>query len=171
LVFVTFITHSGGSISSITVTDSNSNTYNQISSNSNATGDAAYCFAATGIASGSNTITVNFGPNAGYYDIVSSEYSGVSSVDSHTASSHGTGTSLSSGSMTTSAATELLVCYGVSTSNATLTATSSFSSVVSDGSVWDGNVENLLESSTGSYTGTFSCGTSGSWYALMVGLE
>jgi hypothetical protein len=97
-----------------TVTDSHGNVYSQAGGTATGTGLRQAIFYATGIAAGSNTVTVTFNKAAAYPDVRIMEYSGLDTSNplDVTAVGVGTGTTATSAAATTTAANELIVGAG-----------------------------------------------------------
>jgi hypothetical protein len=171
LVFATCNTITGNMAATPTCADTNNNTYVLVASNGGA-GTSAFngCFATTGITGGANTVVVS-APGTGYWETVFGEWNGYYvAINGTPAIASGSSTTLASGNTTTTLANCLLVLWGVSGSNSTLTPGGGFTTRVQDVSVWDGTIADLLEASAGTYSGTLTTGTSGAWNCILVGL-
>jgi hypothetical protein len=96
------------------VTDSHGNIYSQAGGTATGNGLRQAIFYATGIAAGSNTVTVTFNQAAAYPDMRIMEYSGLDTSNplDMTAVGVGTGTTATSTAATTTAANELIVGAG-----------------------------------------------------------
>ena len=149
------------------VTDSKGNPYQR------ATGPVIFnslsqsIYYAKNIAGGSNTVTVNFSGAATYPDIRILEYSGINTSNPFdvAAGSGGTGTLSSSGAVTTSSASDLLVAGNV-VANQTSGPGTGFAKkilTVPDSDI----VEDQIVNSLGSYTATAPLG-SGDWVMQIV---
>jgi hypothetical protein len=104
--------------SSVTgVTDTAGNTYAMAAGTNAGSGVSESIFYAANIASGANTITVNFRTNAAFPDVRALEYSGVSKTGplNISAGAAGSGTSANSGSATTTVAHAVIVAGGTTT--------------------------------------------------------
>jgi len=154
-----------GSITVSSVTDSKGNSYKLAASYSNSSvGIAQSIYYASNIvaaAAGANTITVKLSGSTGYPDLRILEYSGVNTLDK-TASGEGTATTASSGSVTTTQASELLfgACYNFGTTNG---PGSGFTQRILTGD--SDNAEDEVVSATGSYAATASVsgGSGNNW--------
>ncbi len=96
------------------VKDSQGNTYSQAGGTATGSGLRQAIFYATGIAAGSNTVTVTFNQAAAYPDMRIMEYSGLDTSNplDVTAVGVGTGTTATSAAAATTAANELIVGAG-----------------------------------------------------------
>lgn len=96
------------------ITDTNGNTYTLAKALANYTGGGGHnngsVYYATGIAAGSNTVTVNFSATtATFASILVTEYNGLGAFDAASGTDSTTGTSPSSGSLTTTVASDQLI--------------------------------------------------------------
>jgi hypothetical protein len=149
------------------VTDSKGNPYQR------ATGPVMFnslsqsIYYAKNIAGGSNTVTVNFSGAATYPDIRVLEYSGISTSNPFdvAAGSGGTGTLSSSGAVTTSSASDLLVAGNVvaNQTNGPVTGFAQKILTVPDSDI----VEDEIVNSLASYTATAPL-SSGDWVMQIV---
>jgi hypothetical protein len=116
LVCVTYSTVPGATISSIT--DSHSNTWTQVELVTDTTATQATAVYSTfGCAGGATTITVHFsGSGATYIGVIAAEYTNASSVDVHNSNQAApsvTTNGMTTGSVTTTAASETIVAFFV----------------------------------------------------------
>ena len=147
------------------VTDSAGNVYSLAIGPTTGTGERQSIYYAANIAGGNNTVTVQFNQPALYPDVRILEYRGVSSVDV-TAGASGSGTSTSSGPITTTSANELLFAANtVSTGNTG--AGAGFTARVITTPDLD-LVEDQVVSSAGTYTATAPISPTGTWVMQMV---
>jgi hypothetical protein len=123
-------------------------------------------------AAGGNVVTINFSASVGT-DVRATEYSGIATsspldvIPSGGGSSATTGTSLTSGSATTTQATDLIV--GAAYVAFSASAGAGFNSRLSDS---NGNLlEDEVVTSTGSYAATATQSSSGFWMMNMVALK
>ncbi|MFY9986150.1 MAG: hypothetical protein WAK31_15405, partial [Chthoniobacterales bacterium] len=150
------------------VTDSQNNTYQlAVGPTKESSSLTQSIYYATNIVGGSNTVTITFSGAAAYPDIRILEYSGLnlSSPLDVAAGASGTGTSSSSGAITTTSASDLLVGANIVTST-TKSAGSGYTKRIltsPDGDI----VEDRTVSSTGSYTATATI-SSGGWVMQVV---
>jgi Chitobiase/beta-hexosaminidase C-terminal domain/Glycosyl hydrolases family 43 len=175
VVYVAVAPATGTAVLPASITDTSNNIYQLVSPYGaaiyNSTGSNLYAaYVAFDIAaSSSNTVTITYGVNANYWTIIIVEYSGAStlgSVDGSAVSAIGTGTSLSSGSITPQGANELLITVGFATNGTTIAAGSGWTKRQTSGFA-DGIADQL--SVSGSYTGTWT-GTTGPWACLIFAL-
>lgn len=155
-----------GSVSS--VTDSLGNTYSlalltQVNGNSVAT------YVASGIASGSDTVTATFSTSL-VHDIAVIEYSGVTAVDTSVGAG-ATSNSPNSGNITTANANDILV-------SALFLRGGSFNGTLNSGFTLrvgaSGSVQasgDDIVSATGTYNATAGMGASSSWIAQIIALK
>ena len=122
-------------------------------------------------AAGANTVTVTFNAAAPFIDIRATEYSGLDPnypIDvSHSAI--GTGTTPNSGSVTTTAAQEVLFGAGTTTGSFTAAGTNFTSRIITTP---DANIaEDMFATATGSYSATATLSGSAAWIMQVVGLR
>jgi hypothetical protein len=162
----TIIVAIDGEASSISsVTDSLGNTYTKAVGITSPSNLAIYY--ASDMTGGADTVTADFGSSTGFSTLYIQEVSGVavsSPVDQTNSSSVSSGTSLSSGNVTTTQASELL--FGYCWSSHSVTAGESGWGVLQ---TTGGNLsEDLAVSSTGTYAATCTQSASGSGATLMA---
>jgi hypothetical protein len=155
-------------ISSVTDTKGNSYTLAKSELNYN-TGNNVAVYYATGIASGANTVTVNFSAStATYASIMEVEYSGMGSFDASSGATGSSGTSLSSGNLTTTVSSDELIGFQVG--NSAFTVGSGYTQRISSGS---GNwvTEDDTAGAAGSYSATSTQASSGGWASICIAFQ
>jgi len=157
----------GDSTSTISsVTDTRGNTYNLAIGPTSFNGMQQAIYYAKNIAVGSNTVTVRFNQAAGYPDVRILEYSGLDTTNplDGKAAATGTGTAANSGSVTTTAANELIFGAGTTGQGFTAAGTGFSNRMIN---VFGNIAEDKIVSATGSYnaTGTVS---SAAWIMQMA---
>jgi len=157
------------STSSVTsIADSNNNTYLVAAGPTTSAGNATQLiYYAQNIAAGANTVTVTFSTTVAAPDVRVLEYSGImaSTALDVSAGASGNGANLSSGSATTSNASDLLVGANY-VGGAYLAVGSGYTSRLV--SIPDGDlVEDQLVSTTGSYSAT-STQSPASWWVMQM---
>jgi PKD repeat protein len=157
-VIVVGASTAGPAISS--VVDTQGNTYVQAA----ASGSDAIWYASA-IKGGADTVTANFVSRTGYSLIYVHEYSGLATSPLDQISSQtGTGTAVTSGAKTTTQASELIFGYA-SVDNCVTSGTTGFSVRQTVGCNMS---EDMIVSSTGTYSATFTQSPSGGWAGLMA---
>jgi hypothetical protein len=148
------------------VTDNKGNAYALAVGPTKGTGLTSSIYYAKNIAGGSTTVTVTFNRSASYPNVNVLEYSGLDTTNplDVSAAAIGSGTTASSGSATTRAASELIVGAG-NPSSVFKSAGSGFTSRLIN--AFGGISEDKIVSSTGSYNATATL-TSGSWVMQMA---
>jgi|GEM_PF-1409400 len=147
------------------VTDSAGNVYSLAAGTVTGAGQRQAIYYAKGIAGGSTTVTVTFSTSASAPDVRILEYAGVSALDKTTSSS-GSGSTASTGSVTTTTAKELLVAANtVATGNSG--AGSGYTARVVTYPDSD-LAEDRIVSATGSYSASAPLTSSGSWVMQLV---
>jgi hypothetical protein len=151
------------------VTDSKGNVYALALGPTKATGLTSAIYYAKNIAAGSNTVTVTFNQPASFPNVNVMEYSGLSTTSPLDVASGatGSGTSASSGSVTTTSANELIIGAGNPTSTFTAAGTGFSNRIINS---FGGISEDKVVSSTGSYNATATL-TSGTWVMQMVAFK
>ncbi len=119
---------------------------------------------ASGIRSGSNTVTVTFNQAAIYPDIRVLEYSGVSKLDVTTSASGNSGVA-SSGSATTTSANELIFSANMVYTWVSAAGSGFTARVITP---YGDIAEDQTVSATGSYSASAALGSSGPWVMQMV---
>ena len=148
-----------------TVKDSAGNTYNLAIGPTTGTALQQSIYYAANIAGGSNTVTVTFNQAAAYPDVRILEYRGVTTLDAKVGAS-GSSAAPSSGSATTTSANELI--FGANTIYTTTKAAGTgFTSRIVTSPDSD-LAEDMLVTSTGSYSATATLNSSGPWVMQMV---
>jgi hypothetical protein len=149
------------------VTDSAGNVYQVAAPVARGGGVSQTIYYAKGIAASlSNTVTVVFNASAAFVDIRVLEYSGVETVAplDKSASAVGTATTASTGSVTTTAAKELIVGAGTTTGGFTSAGTGFTSRIITSP---DADIaEDRLVSATGTYSATAA--QNGAWVMQIV---
>jgi outer membrane protein assembly factor BamB len=155
------------STSTITsVTDSAGNTYQLAAPLTRGTGMSQAIYYAKNIksaAAGANTVTVQFAGAVPFADVRVAEYSGLDTSNplDTTASASGSGTTVSSGNLTTTAATEVIFGAGY-TSSLFDTGTNGFTSRIITPT--DGDIAgDEFVSTAGTYAATAHLGSTGTW--------
>jgi hypothetical protein len=155
-------------ISSITDTNGNSYTLAKSELNYN-TGNNEAVYYATGIAAGANTVTVNFSAStATYASIMETEYSWLGALDAAAGATGASGTSLSSGNLTTTVTGDQLIGFQVG--NSAFTVGTGYTQRISSGS---GNwvTEDKAAGAAGSYSATSTQASSGGWSSICVAFK
>jgi len=154
------------------VTDTSGNTYNLVSGPSGSV--HLSCYVASNIlaaTAGANTVTVAFSVNSDFPDIHALEYSNIVASPFDAASNNsGTGTAVDSGNLTTTNANDILICYLAGSGSPVTTAGSGFTLRLTEAS-WDGSSEDKVVVATGTYSGSFTTGTSVNWQCKCVALK
>jgi hypothetical protein len=125
---------------------------------------------AAGIKAGSNTVTVRFNQAAAYVDIRALEYSGLDPANplDVKAGAAGSGTSASSGAVTTTSANDLIFGAGMTIARFSAAGAGFISRIITTP---DADIaEDKTVSTTGSYSAT-APNSSGSWVMQMVALR
>jgi hypothetical protein len=152
-----------------TVTDTRGNTYTLALGPTSGTGVRQSIYYARNIAGGSNTVTVTFNQAATFVDVRIFEYSGLDTTNplDVTAGAAGTGTSANSGSVTTTAANELI--FGAGTTAGSFNNTGSPGFIVRVLTNPDADIgEDKTVSSTGSYNAVGGLFNSAAWVMQMA---
>jgi IPT/TIG domain len=148
----------------ITVSDSQLNTYNQAATLTAGNGLRRVIFYAPGIKAGANTVKASFAPAAGTPDVRILEYSGVDTLDTAAvASASGTGAAADSGAKTTAKPNELIVGAGTSSNTFTAPGGGFTQRVLSFGNI----VEDKIVTTVGSNHAT-ATNTATNWVMQMV---
>lgn len=154
----------------ITVSDSNSNTYASALQFNDTTGinTVAIVYAAN-IAGGANTITVSYAGGSATLRFSIAEYSGVvtSSPVDVTGSNQGTGTALDSGSVTTTTNGDLIIGVMVNANGRTWTAGTGYTSEeqVPTGATSKLMFEDKIQSTSGAVSASATISSSDQWSA------
>jgi hypothetical protein len=122
-------------------------------------------------AAGANTVTVTFSAAVPFPDVRVAEYSGISTTSplDVTTVATGTGTTSSSGAVSTTNANDLLVGSNWVLSGTTGPGTGFTQRVIS---AWDGDIlEDEIVSATGSYTATAPISPSAAWIMQMAAFK
>jgi len=148
----------------ISVTDSNGNDWQKISTFSNSTSSVAL-FYAPNCKAGANTVTLFRVASTGNISMVIMEYSGVNTLDQSATAGPTTSNSFSSGNITTTQANELLIGYGANeTSNGlTITPTNSFTLQTNASNSGNSFLIDRVVSSTGTFAATTGFSSSVNW--------
>jgi len=151
------------------VSDSNGNTYNLVTTvTQTSTHKAAlyYALNITGGASHQVTVTFSGSSDAG---ISVAEYSGFATsgaLDQYAGASGASGTALNSGNVTTTQATEMLIGWGSAWNSVTFTPGTNFTERTDN---YAASLEDRYVTSTGTYAATFTAsGESGGWTAIIA---
>ncbi len=147
-----------------TVTDTRGNTYTLAIGPTSGTGVRQSIYYARNIAGGSNTVTVSFNQAATFADVRVFEYSGLDTANplDVTAGAAGTSASANSGSVTTTAANELI--FGAGTTGGSFNNTGSPGFVVRVLTYPNADIgEDKTVSSTGSYNAVATLFNSAAW--------
>jgi uncharacterized protein (TIGR03437 family) len=159
--------HFGSATQSVSVTDSQGNSFRQIGNQLNSPGGyGSRVYYAKGIEGGSDTVTITLGANSSVLEVYLTEYTGVSRsnpIDAQAGASGSAGP-VSSGNVTTSFSGDVI--YGYCAADATCTAGSGFTTR----STFNSNlIEDKAAGSAGTYTAT---GTANSgWTMQLVALR
>jgi hypothetical protein len=154
------------------VTDSAGNTYQVAVPTARGNGLSQVIYYAKNIkAATANTVTVTFKKAAPFIDIRATEYSGLDPANPldvfHTAS--GTGTTPNSGSVTTTAAQEVIFGAGTTTGKFTAAGTNFTSRIITTP---DGDIaEDMFVTATGGYSATATLSGSAAWVMQVVALR
>jgi chitodextrinase len=152
------------------ITDTRGNTYvAAVGPTVNPSGATQVMYYAQNIAAsaaGTNSVTVTFASSVSYPDVRILEFSGISTTHplDVSASAIGTGTTLNSGALTTTASNDLLVASGYVQHSYTGGAGSGYTQILV--SAWN-LVEDAIVTATGSYSAT-STSTAGYWVMQQV---
>jgi chitodextrinase len=153
------------------VTDTRGNTYAVAASPTVMTGERAQVmYYAKNIAAGSNTVTVTFTGSVPWPDLRVAEYSGLDTTAplDVSASNSGNDTDMSSGSITTTNADDLLV--GANTiERGTIAADANFTQRLIDSNL--NILEDRIVTATGSYSASATQDPSGGWVMQMVAFK
>ncbi len=152
-----------------TVTDTRGNTYTLAIGPTSGTGVRQSIYYARNIAGGSNTVTVSFNQAATFADVRVFEYSGLDTANplDVTAGAAGTSASANSGSVTTTAANELI--FGAGTTGGSFNNTGSPGFVVRVLTNPNADIgEDKTVSSTGSYNAVATLFNSAAWVMQMA---
>ena len=143
------------------VTDSRLNTYTPAIGPTSGTGLRQSIYYAKSIAGGSNTVTVTFNKAAVYPDVRILEYSGLDTTSpfDKALAAAGTGTAANSGSVSTTAASELIFGAGTSGSKFTAAGTGFTARMIN---LYGNIAEDKTVNATGSYSAA-ATGSSGAW--------
>jgi methionine-rich copper-binding protein CopC len=156
------------------VTDTAGNTYSDaVSQAQSSDGHQAHIFYSKNIGGGANTVTARFSSTNAHAWIALYEYSGLSTTSplDRTAHAQGSGTSVSSGTTsTTTTGNELLfAAVGLSSSyTGTVAAGTGYTLALQDTGTSRAANEILATSSAGAYAGTFTLSTSTNWSAVLA---
>jgi hypothetical protein len=155
------------------VTDTKGNSYKVLSSPG---AEMIAVYAASNIAAagaGTNTVTVNFSVNCDFPDVHVLEYSGIEAslpLDGVSAGS-GTGTSISSGTFSTTRAYDTVAAFVTSPSAPTISAGTGFTMRVNESPGWAVASADMSTQVVGSYAGLFTFSSSLAWNCKAVGLK
>jgi hypothetical protein len=147
------------------VTDSAGNVYSRAIGPTVGSGLTQSIYYAANIAGGNNTVTVQFNQAATFPDIRILEYRGISSVDV-TAGASGSGTSTSSGALTTTSANELLFAANTVTTGNTAAGAGFTTRIITTPDL--DIAEDQIVTTTGAYTATAPISPAGAWVMQMV---
>ena len=141
------------------VTDSAGNTYQLAVPTARGTGISQAIYYASNIkaaAAGTNTVTVTFNTSTPFVDIRALEYSGLDPVNPFDvgASASGSGTSANSGTVTTTAASELIFGAGMTTGGFSAAGTNFTNRIITTPDL--DIAEDRFVTTTGSYSATAS---------------
>ena len=149
------------------VTDSRGNSYALAIGPTSGTGLRQSIYYAKNIAAGSNTVTVTFSQAATFVDVRVLEYSGLDTANplDKTAGAAGSGTTASSGAVTTTAANELIFGAGMTISKFTGAGSGFISRIITSP---DADIaEDRTVSATGSYSAN-ATNSSSNWVMQMA---
>jgi hypothetical protein len=151
------------------VTDNRGNGYSLAVGPTSGTGLRQSIYYAKSIAGGSTTVTVTFNKAAAYPDVRILEYSGldVSAPLDQAVGAGGTGTTANSGTVSTTAASELIFGAGTSGTKFTGAGTGFTSRMIN---IYGNIAEDKTVSATGSYNAT-AADSSGVWVMQVVTLK
>jgi len=148
----------------LSVKDSAGNVYALAAGPTSGSGFRQVIYYAKGVVAGSNTVTVTFSQKVPYPDIRILEYAGVNTLDKNAGAS-GTSATSSSGSVTTSAANELVVSANTIWPYSTGAGTGCTPRVITS----DGNIaQDMIVNSVGTYTHSAPLNSSGAWVMQVV---
>jgi Domain of unknown function (DUF1929)/IPT/TIG domain/Glyoxal oxidase N-terminus len=152
-----------------TVSDSKLNAYTLAVGPTSGSGLRQSIYYARNIAAGSNTVTVTFNQAAAYPDVRILEYKGLDPTAplDVAAGAAGTGTAANSGSVTTTAASELIFGAGTSGTRFTAPGTGFTSRMIN---LYGNIAEDKMVNATGSYNAT-ATDSSGIWVMQVVALK
>ncbi len=160
----------GGSTGPSSITDSKGNTYVLAVGPTGSEQSIYYAKNIAAAAAGANTVTVTFSSSVSFLDIRVAEYSGIdtsSPLDGAVGAS-GTAVSISSGSLTTTNANDLLVA-GDYTSQTTTAAGSGYTQRLI--THYSDILEDEIVTTPGSYAGTATQNATGSWIMQMAAFK
>jgi hypothetical protein len=150
------------------VTDSAGNNYSLAIGPTSGSALRESIYYASGIAAGSNTVTVTFSKAAAYPDIRILEYKGVTALDM-TAAASGSGTTASTGSVTTTSANELIFAADMISTTTKAAGTGFTARVVS---IPDSDLaEDEVVTTAGSYSAAATLNSSGAWVIQIVSFK
>jgi len=162
----------------ITATDSQGNTYSKAVSTFDPVNDqeCAILYATNAKGGTWNTVTLNFGGPVGYLGIGIHEYSGLAAASAldAAAGNQGTGTSLTSGTATTTANGDLIFSCGVDDSSGggdTFTPGTGFTKRVDLGNAAGYADEDIIQATAGSIAATWKLAASRSWIVDMAAFK
>ena len=147
------------------VTDTQGNAYTPAIGPTSGTGLRQSIYYASGIAAGTNTVTVKFTQAATYSDVRVLEYSGITTLDV-TSGGFGKSAAPTSGAATTTAANELIFGADTVYTGNKAPGTGFTARVIT--SPDSDLAEDRIVTSTGSYSATATLGTSGNWVMQMA---
>jgi len=170
-----FVEVQGTTTAPATPTDHSSNVYTLLATSVSSSVIMAYlygCFNIAAAGAGVNTITNMSTPSGGTSIAWGGiEYSGVSNAqDGSTQTGSGTGTAIATSSLTTTNANDLLIAVAASNS-ATVTVGSGYTQRFINGTVPNLVMQDQIVSSTGSFTGQMTNGSSQFWNELLVAFK
>ena len=157
----------GDESQTITPTDTLSDTFTAIASFQGGL-TKAQAFLANSIAGGANTITCNETAVNHQRCTVIEMSGGTFSLDK-TAHGSATSTNLSTGSVTTTAAAEMIAAFGMGLASSTMSASTPWT-IPANGATDGGAIEYQIASSTGTFSGAMTAASSYDWTMLLVTL-
>lgn len=148
----------------VTVTDSNHNDWQKISTTTNGTSTTSL-FYAPNCKVGANTVSIFGGATTNSIQMVIAEYSGVNTLDQLATAGPTTSVSFSSGNITTTQANELLIGFGENeTANSlTISPTNSFTLETNGSASGNAFMIDRIVSSTGTFAATAGFSASVAW--------
>src|SRR6202521_2678499 len=150
----------------MSITDSLGNTYTPIGTKVSQSTSDSELFYAKNITGGANTVTCTYNPTAIGRYIAFHEYSGADKTSPLDvwAFGHNGGTSMDSGATTTKFASEVLAAFGYCFTTCTTPGTNFTQRLLISGDM----TEDMIATSTGSYSATMTQSPSDNWLLLMA---
>jgi Domain of unknown function (DUF1929)/Bacterial Ig domain len=170
-----FVTVTGTASAPTSVGDAINGAYTLVGNSTANTSDTVYLYARFNIAAASaGANTISFGtPSGGNVSWSCAEYSGIAPIlDGSVQTGSGTGTAISTGSLTTTNANDLILVVAGDANSGAITAGSGYTQrIVNTGQTNNFALQDQIVSSTGTFTGPMTGAASAAWSDLTVAFK